>query len=123
VYMEIPEFIFFNLILFVIPRRSAVGSFIVGKKMNRFFISGSIEELLSGLPGFWQLHCFGEIDIDKLDPLTLIIHDCFDCSDMPDVGRTLCALDEGILKTCIRLTERTKRTAARYIPSVQPSAQ
>ena len=70
----------------------------IGKKMGKFFVAGSIEELLSGLAEFWQLHGLGEIEIDNLDSLTLIVHDCFDCSDMPDVGRTLCALDEGIFE-------------------------
>jgi predicted hydrocarbon binding protein len=70
----------------------------IGKKMGRFFVAGSIEELLSGLAEFWHLNGLGEIEIDNLDPLSLIVCDCFDCSDMPDVGRTLCALDEGIFE-------------------------
>ena len=70
----------------------------IGQKMGRFFVAGSIEELLTEMAGFWQLHGLGEIEIDNLDPLTLVIYDCFDCSDMPDVGRTLCALDEGIFE-------------------------
>ena len=70
----------------------------IGQKMGRFFVAGSIEELLTEMAGFWQLHGLGEIEIDNLDPLTLVIYDCFDCSDMPDVGRTLCALVEGIIE-------------------------
>lgn len=70
----------------------------IGQKMGRFFVAGSIEELLAELAVFWQLHGLGEIEIDNLDPLTLVIYDCFDCSDMPDVGRTLCALVEGIIE-------------------------
>ena len=70
----------------------------IGQKMGRFFVAGSIEELLTEMAGFWQLHGLGEIDIHNLDPLTMIVHDCFDCSDMPDVGRTLCALVEGIIE-------------------------
>jgi predicted hydrocarbon binding protein len=70
----------------------------IGQKMGRFFVAGSIEELLAELAEFWQLHGLGEIEIRNPDPLTLIVHDCFDCSDMPDVGRTLCALDEGIFE-------------------------
>ena len=70
----------------------------IGQKMGRFFVAGSIEELLAELAGFWQLHGLGEIEVYNLDPLTLVIYDCFDCSDMPDVGRTLCALVEGIIE-------------------------
>ncbi|HIH86507.1 MAG TPA: ArsR family transcriptional regulator [Methanosarcinales archaeon] len=70
----------------------------IGQKMSRFFVAGSIEELLTEMAVFWQLHSLGEIEIHNLDPLTLIVHDCFDCSDMPNVGRTLCALVEGIIE-------------------------
>lgn len=70
----------------------------IGQKMGRFFVVGSIEALLTELAEFWQLHGLGEIEKDNIDPLILIVNDCFDCSDMPDVGRTLCALDEGIFE-------------------------
>jgi len=76
----------------------------IGQKMGRFFVAVSIEELLTGLAGFWQLHGLGEIEIDNIDPLSLIVHDCFDCSDMPDVGRTLCALVEGIIEGIFEAT-------------------
>jgi hypothetical protein len=70
----------------------------IGLKMSRFFVAGSIDELLAELAGFWKLHGLGEIEVRNPDSLTLVVHDCFDCSDMPDVGRTLCALVEGIIE-------------------------
>jgi predicted hydrocarbon binding protein len=70
----------------------------IGHKMSRFFMASCVEELLTGLAGFWQLYGLGEIEVHNSDPVTLIIYDCFDCSDMPDVGRTLCSLIEGIIE-------------------------
>jgi hypothetical protein len=34
----------------------------------------------------------------SLVPLTLIVKDDYDMSDVPDVGKTLCILNEGILE-------------------------
>ncbi len=83
----------------------------IGQKMGRFFVAGSIEELLPGLARFWQLHGLGKMEVYNLDPLTLIVHDCFDCSDMPDVGRTLCALVEGIIEGIFKASLKLPVTA------------
>jgi predicted hydrocarbon binding protein len=70
----------------------------VGKKMAELFVSDNLDDLILEIAKFWDMHKLGIVEISNSSPLTLLIHDCFDCSDMPDVGRTLCSLDEGLIE-------------------------
>jgi predicted hydrocarbon binding protein len=70
----------------------------VGKKMAELFVSDNLDDLILEMAKFWDMHKLGIVEISNSSPLTLLIHDCFDCSDMPDVGRTLCSLDEGLIE-------------------------
>lgn len=81
----------------------------IGKRMAELFRSDNMNDLLSEIEQFWGSHRLGNVEIETFDPLTIIVRDCFDCSDMPDVGRTLCSLDEGLLEGIfeVRLSLRT----------------
>lgn len=70
----------------------------IGKKMSKLFVSDSLDDLLQEMADFWKSHNLGIVEVAGHDPLTMSIYECYDCSDMPDVGRTLCALDEGLLE-------------------------
>lgn len=79
----------------------------IGKKVASLFTSDSLEDLLAEMASFWKKQELGTIETSGFEPLTILVYDCFDCSDMPDVGRTLCSLDEGlmegILEGCLNL--------------------
>ncbi|MDF1556949.1 MAG: ArsR family transcriptional regulator [ANME-2 cluster archaeon] len=70
----------------------------IGKRLSVLFVSDSIEDLLFQIADFWKSHDLGVVEVSGLDQPAILVHECFDCSDMPDVGRTLCALDEGLLE-------------------------
>lgn len=70
----------------------------IGKKMGVLFSSSHIDDLLYEISIFWEKHKLGLMEIQDFDPLNITVHDCFDCSDMPNVERTLCAMDEGLLE-------------------------
>ncbi|HUV83878.1 MAG TPA: V4R domain-containing protein [archaeon] len=70
----------------------------IGTKMAELFVSDNLDDLILEMAKFWEMHNLGKVEIYDPNPLTLLIHDCFDCSDMPDVGRTLCSLDEGLIE-------------------------
>jgi len=60
--------------------------------------NGNIEKLIEELAFFWDKNNMGLVKIEKKKPLVLRIESNYDCTGVPDVGRPLCALDEGIME-------------------------
>jgi predicted hydrocarbon binding protein len=52
---------------------------------------------LSNLQAFWKTRDLGRIEVESSDPVVLRIYDCFECVDLPRIGKPACALDAGIL--------------------------
>lgn len=71
----------------------------VGIEVSKNLKSQSLEDILPEIAAFWEKHNLGRMSIESQNPLTIIIRDCYECSDMGNVGKTLCAFDEGILKS------------------------
>lgn len=67
----------------------------ISKKMSSTNIDGTLGEIAD----FWRKHRLGEVEVVQKNPLIFIVHNCYACSDMPDIGKTLCAFDEGILES------------------------
>lgn len=57
-----------------------------------------IEVLIDNLSKFWKKNRLGRIKIETKEPLTLRAYDCFECEDLPKIGRSACAFDSGILE-------------------------
>ena len=70
----------------------------IGKKMGVLFTSASLDQLLLEIARFWKKNKLGLVEISDSNQLSISVYECFDCSYMPDVGRTLCAMDEGLLE-------------------------
>jgi uncharacterized protein len=66
----------------------------VAKRMKSEDVKGLVEEVKE----FYQHHELGEVNVYSLVPLTLIVKDEYDMSDVPDVGKTLCTLNEGLIE-------------------------
>ena len=47
---------------------------------------------------FWEEHRLGRIEVERAEPLTLLVYDCFECADLPVTGKPACAFDSGILR-------------------------
>jgi len=60
--------------------------------------NGNMEQLIKELALFWKKNNMGIVQIEKKKPLVLRIESNYDCTGVPDVGRPLCALDEGIME-------------------------
>lgn len=71
----------------------------VGKNIASSFDSTNLADLLSEISGFWKRNGLGDVEIKENK--YVVVEDCFDCSEMPNVNRTLCSLDEGILEGII----------------------
>ena len=76
----------------------------VAKKLGP--TNGDLKEIIKELTIFWKDNNMGMIKIQKEKPLVLRIESNYDCTGVPDIGRPLCALDEGIMETVFK--ERTK---------------
>jgi uncharacterized protein len=73
----------------------------VGKVLSAQFHSTDMENLLGEIAVFWKEQGLGTVSPVKGDVPAFIVDDCFDCSTMPDIGRTQCSMDEGIVEAII----------------------
>jgi hypothetical protein len=72
-----------------------------GKRVGDVFYeelkSNDLETLLKNISKFWENKQLGQIEVTKLDPLTICVYDCFECKDLPEIGEPACSFDSGVL--------------------------
>lgn len=66
--------------------------------------SSELDSVINDLSIFWKNNSMGVIEKQKNDPLVLRIDGNYDCTGVPDVGKPLCALDEGIMEGVLEKT-------------------
>ena len=72
---------------------------LVGTEVGAQALStGEVEQVLLEASRFWKVHELGKMRIEQTDPLVIVVEECFDCGGMPEIGKTLCALEEGMLE-------------------------
>jgi predicted hydrocarbon binding protein len=70
----------------------------VGEQIGHEFKSQNINGILKELTVFWKKQDLGDITvIDGVRP-GILVKDCYHCGRMPNVGKTLCSMDEGIIE-------------------------
>lgn len=73
----------------------------VGTKIGPGFKSDDWDGILSELSVFWKNHKLGDMKIiNSINP-SIVVTNCYHCSKMPNVGKTLCSMDEGLLEGII----------------------
>jgi len=70
----------------------------IGTAIGMGMVSEDLDGVVKEVSEFWKEHGLGTIKVLEREPLTFIVTDCYECANMPNVGRTLCAFDEGILE-------------------------
>ena len=60
--------------------------------------SNQTEILIKNIMTFWGKHGLGRMELEKIEPTTIRIYDCFECEDLPKIGRSACVFDSGILE-------------------------
>ncbi|MBS3781517.1 MAG: ArsR family transcriptional regulator [Candidatus Thermoplasmatota archaeon] len=72
-----------------------------GRAIGEDMSVNSRNELFREVSDFWDSTGLGKMKVngDK----ELIVEECFDCCEMPEVGHTLCSLDEGMLEGVIEV--------------------
>jgi predicted hydrocarbon binding protein len=71
----------------------------VGRELAPRVAGRSVEDVAKKMDAFWQAHGLGAITLAGTDPLTLEVHGCFECEDLPVTGHGACAFDIGVLTT------------------------
>ncbi|GFO98093.1 putative transcriptional regulator [groundwater metagenome] len=71
----------------------------IGARLGPELESNDTFGLLQELSEFWKSQKLGEMKIINSSPPTVIVTECYHCSKMPNVGKTLCSMDEGILES------------------------
>ena len=69
----------------------------VGRTIAPNLADKDLSVLLENLGNFWRKHNLGTLNVESLAPLTLRAYDCFECGNLPYLGRPACAFDSGIL--------------------------
>ncbi len=70
----------------------------VGETFYNELKNSKTNELTKNVATFWENHKLGRIEIENMMPLTIRAYDCFECEDLPKIGRSACAFDSGILE-------------------------
>ena len=73
----------------------------IGESISVNFKSTDLDGVLKDMSHFWKTHNMGDMSVISMNPLTVIVYDCYDCKSMPAVGKTLCSFDEGLLEGII----------------------
>ena len=58
----------------------------------------TLDELTNNLAYFWEEKHLGRLEIKSLEPPIIQAYDCFECEDLPQIGRPVCAFDSGVLE-------------------------
>ena len=81
----------------------------VGHAISKEMDSKDTEGLLKELSEFFERNQLGKLEINVFKEhkgvgeyrLIYTVQDCYDCKDSPNVGKTLCAFDEGLVKSIL----------------------
>ena len=68
-----------------------------GKALYPCVDAPGISSMVKNISRIWKDNCLGNVELERTDPLTLCITDCFECVDLPVSGRPACAFESGIL--------------------------
>jgi hypothetical protein len=70
----------------------------VGTALYRRLVDDDTVKLLDKLAIFWKEQKLGRIEVESLEPIAICVYDCFECQDLPYLGRPACSFDSGILQ-------------------------
>ncbi len=72
--------------------------FDMGLRIGKEFKSQDCEEILEELSMFWSRHRLGDMTVENGSNTEIFINNCYHCGKMPNVGKTLCSMDEGLIE-------------------------
>lgn len=75
----------------------------VGEALYRKVGNADIHKLSKSLIAFWNAQKLGRLEVKSIEPLVIYVYDCFECQDLPFLGRPACAFDSGVLEAIFSL--------------------
>jgi len=69
----------------------------VGEAVYPAVAGEDMEGFCQNLATFWEEHRLGRIELLSQDPIRFSVYDCFECVDLPQLGRPACSFDSGFL--------------------------
>lgn len=70
----------------------------LGARIGPELKSKDCDGILEELSVFWREHKLGEMTIKTGNPTEISVINCYHCGKMPNMGKTLCSMDEGIIE-------------------------
>jgi predicted hydrocarbon binding protein len=70
----------------------------VGETVYNDLESSDTDEFVKNIAEFWEGNKLGRVKIESTEPIVINAYDCFECEDLPQIGRSACAFDSGILE-------------------------
>jgi predicted hydrocarbon binding protein len=85
----------------------------IGMVLAPLVYDPDVSRMVHLMDEFWSAHGLGFVKLTGQDPLTLEVHGCFECEDLPVTGHGACSFDIGVLsaifsqymKEPVRITE------------------
>lgn len=74
-----------------------------GERLYPCVAGDDAEGMVNRMAGFWERNRLGEVELERTEPLTLNIRDCFECIDLPVKGIPVCAFESGLLSALFSL--------------------
>ena len=71
----------------------------IGEVIYRQLNQPKIKDLIPQLEEFWKSNGLGRLILENTDPITIKVIDCFECGLLPQISKSACALDVGILES------------------------
>ncbi|MCE8425792.1 MAG: ArsR family transcriptional regulator [Candidatus Methanoperedens sp.] len=86
----------------------------MGTKIGNEFDTDNYYDIMTKLSLFWKANKLGNMTVDRREEAEILITDCYHCSKMPNVGKTLCSMDEGLIEgvfsSCLDIQCNVKET-------------
>lgn len=70
----------------------------VGETFYEKLQTPDINNFIRNVAKFWEDNQLGRVVIKSTDPIIVQAYDCFECEDLPQIGRPACAFDSGVLE-------------------------
>lgn len=70
----------------------------IGETLYNDLKADDMDNFLKNIAEFWEINKLGKIKVRSVDPLVINAYDCFECEDLPKIGRSACAFDSGVLE-------------------------
>ena len=71
----------------------------VGETVYKDLESPDTDKFVKNIAEFWERNKLGRVKIKSMEPIVINAYDCFECEDLPKIGRSACAFDSGILES------------------------